>query len=73
MISIIIFVSLTRTMKLIRKMEHHVDKLLVCPNGAQHRDYNFEEKPSKPDWTLYLGRIEPRKRQYVYQAYIYGY
>ena len=38
------------------------------PNGAQHRDYNFEEKPSKPDKTIYLGKIEPRKRQYVYQA-----
>ena len=49
----------------------NVDKLLVCPNGAQHRDYHFTEKPLKPSWTLYLGRIEPRKRQYLYQD-IYG-
>ncbi len=48
-----------------------LDKLLVCPNGAQHRDYNFQEKPDKPDWTLYLAKIEPRKRQHVYQG-IYG-
>ena len=33
--------------------------------------YNFEENPGKPDWTLYLGKIEPRKRQHVYQC-IYG-
>ena len=49
----------------------NVDKLLVCPNGAQHRDYNFQEKPDKPEWTLYLGKIEPRKRQHLYQG-IYG-
>ena len=44
-----------------------LDKLLVCENGAQHRDYNFTEVAAKPDKTLYLGKIEPRKRQYVYQ------
>jgi glycosyltransferase involved in cell wall biosynthesis len=45
-----------------------LDRLLVCENGAQHRDYNFDEVGSKPDKTLYLGKIEPRKRQYVYQV-----
>lgn len=45
-----------------------VDKLLVCENGASHRSYSFQEKASKPDKTLYLGKIEPRKRQHVYQC-----
>jgi len=45
-----------------------LDKLLVCENGAQHRDYNFNEVGSKPNKTLYLGKIEPRKRQHVYQV-----
>lgn len=43
------------------------EKLLVCENGAQHRDYKFTDEPSKPDKTLYLGKIEPRKKQYLYQ------
>lgn len=45
-----------------------LDKLLVCENGASHRSYVFHEKAVKPDKTLYLGKIEPRKRQYVYQS-----
>ena len=45
-----------------------LDKLLVCPNGAQHRDYTFRLDTKKPNKTLYLGKIEPRKRQYVYQS-----
>jgi glycosyltransferase involved in cell wall biosynthesis len=45
-----------------------LDKLLVCENGASHRSYVFQEKAVKPDKTLYLGKIEPRKRQYVYQS-----
>ena len=37
----------------------------------KQQQVDFEENPSKPDWTLYLGKIEPRKRQHVYQC-IYG-
>lgn len=44
------------------------DKLLICKNGAQHRDYNYTIKPEKSDRTLYLGKIEPRKRQDIYQS-----
>jgi glycosyltransferase involved in cell wall biosynthesis len=45
-----------------------VDKLLVCENGASHRSYVFNENATKPNHTLYLGKIEPRKRQYLYQS-----
>ncbi len=45
-----------------------VDKLLVCENGASHRSYVFNENAAKPNHTLYLGKIEPRKRQYLYQS-----
>ena len=43
-------------------------KLLVCANGAQHRDYIYSESPTKSDRTLYLGKIEKRKRQSFYQT-----
>lgn len=44
------------------------DKLLVCKNGAQHRDYFYTNDPIKFDRTLYLGKIESRKRQSYYQS-----
>ena len=43
------------------------EKLYISKNGAQHRDYFFTDTPIKPDKTLYLGKIELRKRQYIYQ------
>jgi glycosyltransferase involved in cell wall biosynthesis len=42
-------------------------KLLICKNGAQHRDYAYTDSPTKSDRTLYLGKIEKRKRQSYYQ------
>lgn len=44
------------------------EKLLICKNGAQHRDYFYTETPDKKDRTLYLGKIEKRKRQSFYQT-----
>jgi glycosyltransferase involved in cell wall biosynthesis len=43
-------------------------KLLICKNGAQHRDYSYTDSPTKSDRTLYLGKIEKRKRQSFYQT-----
>lgn len=43
-------------------------KLLVCANGAQHRDYVYSHSPTRFDRTLYLGKIEKRKRQSFYQS-----
>jgi len=43
-------------------------KLLVCKNGAQHRDYSYTDSPTQSDRTLYLGKIEKRKRQSFYQS-----
>lgn len=42
-------------------------KLLVCKNGAQHRDYSYSDSPTRSERTLYLGKIEKRKRQSYYQ------
>lgn len=43
-------------------------KLLICKNGAQHRDYVYTDSPTKSDKTLYLAKIEKRKRQSYYQS-----
>lgn len=43
-------------------------KLIVSKNGAQHRDYFYTSTPNKSDRTLYLGKIEKRKRQSYYQS-----
>lgn len=43
------------------------EKLLICNNGAQHRDYYYSTDPKRKDRTIYLGKIEPRKRQSFYQ------
>jgi glycosyltransferase involved in cell wall biosynthesis len=44
------------------------EKLLICKNGAQHRDYSYTKTPDRFDRTLYLGKIEKRKRQSFYQS-----
>lgn len=43
-------------------------RLLICKNGAQHRDYAYTDSPNRFDRTLYLGKIEKRKRQSYYQS-----
>jgi glycosyltransferase involved in cell wall biosynthesis len=43
------------------------EKLFVLPNGANDEKFKFVIKPNKSDRAIYLGKIEPRKKQYVYQ------
>jgi glycosyltransferase involved in cell wall biosynthesis len=50
--------------------KHHgvpSERLFLLPNGANQELFQFYETPSFPDKTLYLGKIEGRKRQAVYQ------
>lgn len=44
------------------------NKLIVIPNGANINNFKFYEKAFYEDKTIYLGKIEHRKRQYVYQS-----
>ena len=37
--------------------------VFVIKNGASHQDFTFTENASKPDRSIYLGKIEPRKGQ----------
>lgn len=43
------------------------DNLFVLPNGANDESFKFTQSPSKVNRAIYLGKIEPRKMQYVYQ------
>ena len=43
-------------------------KLLVCENGANHKRFAFNSEALKPDKSLYLGQINPRKKQWIYQS-----
>ena len=52
---------------LYRQMGVPESRLVVMPNGANEELFRYTETPAHPDRTLYLGKVEPRKRQSVYQ------
>ena len=43
-------------------------RLLRLGLGAQHKNFKFRSECSKPDKTLYMAKIERRKRQWIYQS-----
>lgn len=43
-------------------------KLFRLGLGAQHKNFKFNLECEKPDKTLYLAKIEMRKRQWIYQS-----
>jgi hypothetical protein len=43
-------------------------KLLRLGLGAQHKNFKFSVECEKPDKTLYMAKIEVRKRQWIYQS-----
>ena len=43
-------------------------KLLRLGLGAQHKNFRFNSECEKPDKTLYMAKIEVRKRQWIYQS-----
>lgn len=44
------------------------DKLFVTPNGVNSENFKKVDKPSRPDDTIYLAKIDYRKRQHLYQS-----
>uniref|UniRef100_A0A6C0HJR9 Glycosyltransferase n=1 Tax=viral metagenome TaxID=1070528 RepID=A0A6C0HJR9_9ZZZZ len=42
-------------------------RVLLTPNGASDAVFRYSETCKYPDTTLYLGKIEERKKQYKYQ------
>jgi len=43
------------------------ERLFVIPNGANDDLFKFSNEPQLLNKSIYLGKIEPRKRQYMYQ------
>lgn len=43
------------------------DRNIVIPNGARDDLFRFEKECTYPDRSIYLAKIEPRKRQHLYQ------
>lgn len=44
------------------------DKLFVVPNGVNLDVFNFTEFPEHPDRSIYLAKIDYRKRQHLFQS-----
>jgi glycosyltransferase involved in cell wall biosynthesis len=45
-----------------------VSKLLRLGLGSQHKNFKFNVECEKSDTTLYMAKIEVRKRQWIYQS-----
>lgn len=44
------------------------DLLILSENGANHKQFTYNKIPSLPDRSLYLGQINQRKKQWIYQS-----
>lgn len=44
------------------------DKLYVVPNGVRHELFNFSPSPVYPNRSIYLAKIDFRKRQHILQT-----
>ena len=43
------------------------DKLFVTPNGVNIDAFNFKEEPAHPHRSMYLAKVDYRKRQHLFQ------
>lgn len=43
-------------------------KLILCENGANHKNFAYNKEALKPNRSLYLGKIDDRKMQFMYQS-----
>jgi glycosyltransferase involved in cell wall biosynthesis len=43
------------------------NKIYVAPNGANDKAFRYTDTPAHFDRSIYIGKIEERKKQYVYQ------
>ena len=44
------------------------DRLFVTPNGVNINEFNYVSNPKHPDRSIYLAKIDYRKRQYLFQS-----
>ena len=46
----------------------HQEKLFVTPNGVNSEVFSFTASPEYPDRSIYLAKIDYRKRQHLFQS-----
>jgi hypothetical protein len=44
------------------------DKLYLNPNGVMMENFRFSENPEFPDRSIYLAKVDHRKRQFLFQS-----
>tara|TARA_R100000278_G_scaffold120868_1_gene103754 strand:- start:609 stop:1556 length:948 start_codon:yes stop_codon:yes gene_type:complete len=44
------------------------DRLFVTPNGVNLNEFNYVSNPKHPDRSIYLAKIDYRKRQHLFQS-----
>ena len=44
------------------------DKLYLNPNGVMMENFRFSENPEFPDKSIYLAKVDHRKRQFLFQS-----
>ena len=44
------------------------DRLFVTPNGVNINEFNYVSNPKHPDRSIYLAKIDYRKRQHLFQS-----
>ena len=53
---------------LIKKAGYESNLIHVFPNGIDENLFTFEDSPKYPDRTIYLAKIDYRKRQHIFQS-----
>jgi hypothetical protein len=43
------------------------EKIIVVPNGANHTQFKYTTEPTLLDRSIYLAKLDYRKRQYLFQ------
>lgn len=51
-----------------KQLGFNQERLFVVHNGARSDLFRFNNSCEYPDRSLYLGKVEPRKRQYMFQT-----
>jgi len=44
------------------------DQTYVTPNGVNNKNFTYKEEPKYPDRSIYLAKIDYRKRQHMFQS-----
>ena len=62
------YVLSDKDMKVLEHFGANKDRIVKIKNGINSSLFKFEKNPKKIDKTLYLGKIDSRKNQYMYQS-----